>query len=425
MNSTTCSFCGKSIAKKDAFTKREFIIEGAEGNICNKCITTCLSTFEKMKNEVSKEINKQLKENGVTIPNPQIKSEINSNHSASNTLLRFLKPHEIKEALDLHVIGQDEAKKILSVAAYNHYKRITGGNEDPIDKTNVILLGPTGSGKTYIMQKLADILDVPLVIADATSLTEAGYEGGNVEDILSALLKKAGGNVSKAEKGIVYIDEIDKIATRQHSNSKNSRDPAGEGVQQALLKIVEDSNVEIKEVNGMSSTKNTINTKNILFVCGGAFVGIETHKNGDSKNSIKKTIGFNTSRSCNNEPIKKEDKIIVQQDFIDFGLIPEFVGRFPVIAQLNPLTKNDMIEILTKPKNSIINQYTRLLRSDGVILKFEDDAVEYIAEEALEKKIGARGLKGVIEKKMMDIMFDIPQRDDIKEFKITRAILKN
>lgn len=382
--SKKCSFCGKT--EEDGVN----IIEGAEGNICTECIVVCNDTI----------------------------SELEEIRDMSNC--KFLKPHEIKAELDKYVIGQDEAKKILSVAVYNHYKRINIKTKVEIQKTNILLCGPTGSGKSYVMENLARILDVPFVIADATSLTEAGYVGEDVESILERLIKKANNDVAKAEKGIVYIDEIDKLAIKKEDKSK---DPSGEGVQQALLKMIEGSEVFVGVNDGLIKNKKvSINTKNILFVCGGAFVGMEDIIKKRCSSNGEKVIGFGTSPNISSVDTNKNNEII-HQDVVSFGLLPEFVGRLPVIATLTALSKEELTNILIKPKNAIVKQYQALLRADGVNLSFEQDAIDFIVEEASKRNTGARGLKGVIEKRMYDLMFEIPKQNVIKDYKITKEFL--
>lgn len=366
------------------------LIEGAEAKICKTCAETAIDEFSDL-------------------------VELNT-----VTQKTFKKPHEIKEELDKYVIGQEEAKKILSVAVYNHYKRISGSTRVAIQKTNVLMIGPSGSGKTFIIQTLAKMLDVPFVIVDATSITEAGYVGEDVESILEKLLRNAGGDVAKAEKGIVYIDEIDKIATENAENNSRSKDVGGRGVQEALLKIVEDSEVQLEIGNGMAKKKVSINTKDILFVAGGAFVGLDKITDGRQSKRTK-TIGFAPMIEKSVEKIL--DKEITQEDIVKFGIIPELVGRIPMIATLNPLTKEDLSNILTKPKNAILKQYESLFKMDGVKVKFHKDAVQYIADQAIEKKIGARGLRGVIEKKMYQLMFDLPQQENVATFTVTREML--
>ena len=386
--SLICSFCGKG--EEDNIT----IIDGMGAAICNNCSSIC--------NEVFSE---------ATIV-------------SSNPISGIKKPHQIKADLDKYVIGQDDAKKILSVAVYNHYKRIHAKTNVDIQKTNILLIGPTGSGKTYLMQTLANILDVPIVIVDATSLTEAGYVGEDVESILEKLLKKAGGDIQKAQKGIVYIDEIDKLANKVVEGRKNTKDISGEGVQQALLKIIENSDVAITiQNNPYEKVKHMINTKNILFVCGGAFVGIDkiTQKRVSPK-EIKK-VGFCSANNVNKPNPSTFIKEANHDDVIEFGFIPEFIGRIPVIATLNELTKNDLKNILTKPKNAILKQYKALFKIDGISLDFNSEAIDYVVDEAIKKKIGARGLKGVIEKSMYDIMYELPQKENITSFTVTEDIL--
>lgn len=388
--SKQCSFCGTA---EDSNVR---LLEGAEANICQSCAVLSLEEFEEIQEENT------IKENS------------------------FLKPHQIKEELDKFIVGQDEAKKILSVAVYNHYKRINTTSKVDIQKTNIMLLGPTGSGKTYLMQILAKILNVPLVIVDATSMTEAGYIGEDVDSILEKLLQKADGDVKRAEKGIVYIDEIDKIANRSNEGRKNSRDISGQGVQQALLKMVEDSEIHIN-IGGSTTSKRkvAVHTKNILFVCGGAFVGIEDLVKKRIEPKKSSSIGFQPDSDLSGgQPIDVE-RDVTQQDIVDFGFIPEFVGRIPVVAVLQPLSKEDLSNILTKPKNSIIKQYQALFRMDGIKLTFHKNAIEHIVEEASRKNVGARGLKGVIEKRMYDIMFELPQQEDVTSYTITKELLVN
>lgn len=380
-DSKYCSFCGRE------GTSLNPLLEGMEANICGECIETCVEEF------------------------------LSTNYV--NRLNKILKPHEIKAELDKHVVGQEEAKRILSVAVYNHYKRNHVKSKIDIQKSNILMIGPTGSGKTYIIQTLAKILDVPLVIADATSLTQAGYVGDDVESLLEKLVIKARGDIQKAEQGIVYIDEIDKIASYDADSHSRYRDVSGQGVQESLLKIIEDSEVHLHiGSHPIFKQRIIINTKNILFICGGAFVGlgdiVKKRITGKSKQ-----LGFTADHSSD---LTTEEKEITHQDLIDFGFIPEFVGRFPIIATLNPLSKVDMINIL---KSAILKQYQELFRMDGVKLKFHKNAIEYIAEEALRKKVGARGLKGIIERKMYDLMFEIPQHNDINSFVITKEMLMN
>lgn len=388
--SKQCSFCGTT---EDTNVK---LLEGAEANICQSCAVLSLEEFE------------EIQETSITKENT------------------FMKPHQIKEELDKYIVGQDEAKKILAVAVYNHYKRINKTSKVDIQKTNIMLIGPTGSGKTYLMQTLATILNLPIVIVDSTSLTEAGYIGDDVESILEKLLQKAEGDVKKAEKGIVYIDEIDKIANRTSEGRKNTRDISGQGVQQALLKMVEDSEVHINISGSVTSKRKVaIQTKNILFVCGGAFVGIEELVKKRIEPKKTSSIGFQTETEQTDGQLVDMEKDITQQDIVDFGFIPEFVGRIPVVAVLQQLSKEDLSNILTKPKNSIIKQYQALFRMDGIKLTFHKNAIDHIVEEASRKNVGARGLKGVIEKRMYDIMFELPQQEDVTSYTITKELLVN
>ena len=397
-----CSFCGKT---QESVKK---IIAGPGVYICNECIGLC--------NEI-------------------IESEYYVNDEDTYTLAGLDKipsPKEIKEILDQYVIGQDEAKKTLSVAVYNHYKRIANEeemeskheeNEDDVEiqKSNVLLLGPTGCGKTLLASTLAKILNVPFAIADATTLTEAGYVGEDVENILLKLIQAADGDIEKAEKGIIYIDEIDKI-TRKSENPSITRDVSGEGVQQALLKIVEGTIASVPPQGGRKHPQQEllqIDTSNILFICGGAFEGLE--------NIIKDRIGKKTMGFGADIPSKKDiDKYkvfeqILPQDLLKFGIIPEFIGRLPIIATLKELDKEALIQITTEPKNALVKQYKKLLQMDDVELEFEREALESIVDKAIERKTGARGLRSIIEEIMRDIMFDIPSNEKIEKCIITRA----
>ena len=394
-----CSFCGKT---QDSVKK---IVAGPGVYICNECIGLC--------NEI-------------------IESEYYVDEEDTYTLAGLEKipsPKEIKEILDQYVIGQDEAKKTLSVAVYNHYKRIANEeeNEDDVEiqKSNVLLLGPTGCGKTLLASTLSKILNVQFAIADATTLTEAGYVGEDVENILLKLIQAADGDIEKAEKGIIYIDEIDKI-TRKSENPSITRDVSGEGVQQALLKIVEGTIASVPPQGGRKHPQQEllqIDTSNILFICGGAFEGLE--------NIIKDRIGKKTMGFGADIPSKKDiDKYkvfeqILPQDLLKFGMIPEFIGRLPVIATLKELDKEALIKITTEPKNALVKQYKKLLKMDDVELEFEREALEAIVDKAIERKTGARGLRSIIEDIMRDIMFDIPSNEKIETCIITRDTVAN
>lgn len=383
--SLTCEFCGRPESKKLK------IIPGNKINICKDC-------FDKMKD---------ILEDGF--------EELQNVESSED----LLKPHQIKEKLDEYIIGQEKAKKILSVAVYNHYKRISLKSASNVKKTNVMLIGPTGSGKTYLMQTLANILNVPLIIVDATSFTEAGYVGDNVEDILKRLYLKAGKNLKLAEKGIVYIDEVDKLLSKSDDVSK--RDVNGMGVQQALLKILEDCEVtfELKE-SELVKKDIEMKTKNILFVAGGAFIGLDKIVEKRIKNGTASSIGFSTN---NKEKTVNTSKDVQSEDIIKYGMIPEFVGRIPVFVELNKLTDEELEIILTKPKDAITKQYKSLLKIDGVKLTFDKDSLKYIVEEAQKKEIGARGLRGIIDMQMNALMYELPKHEKIKDLKITKELL--
>lgn len=393
-----CSFCGKS---QEAVGR---VIAGPGVYICDECIKVCNNILEE---EIYED------------------AEMTYTTKMENKLP---KPAEIKEVLDSYVIGQDEAKKTLSVAVYNHYKRINHQEENDeveLQKSNVLLLGPTGCGKTLLAQTLAKILQVPFAIADATTLTEAGYVGEDVENILLKLIQAADYDIEKAERGIIYIDEIDKIS-RKSENPSITRDVSGEGVQQALLKIVEGTVASVPPQGGRKHPHQEfipINTSNILFICGGAFEGLEKIV----KDRIgKKSIGFGAQIESNKDINKyKVFEQLLPQDLLKFGLIPEFVGRLPIIATLQELDRNALIDIVTKPKNALVKQYKKLFKLDNVELEFEKEALQLIVDKAIERKTGARGLRSIIEEIMRDVMFEIPSNPKIEKCIITKETVQN
>ncbi|MDX5808852.1 ATP-dependent Clp protease ATP-binding subunit ClpX [Bacillus cereus group sp. BfR-BA-02730] len=390
-----CSFCG--------FEKKDFLPAIHEGvGLCKSCSRIAYEHFHGKIDENNK-ANANKKE-------------------ASLMYSRPLRPHEIKNKLDRDVIGQDDAKKVLTVEIYNHYKRIHSKVKTNIPKNNILLIGESGCGKTHLVETISKIINIPMIIVDATTITETGYSGKDVDSILSSLIQEANGNISSAEKGIVFIDEVDKLAKRTSHTS--TKDPQGEGVQQALLKMIEGTNFTIEQNRqSIKRTTVTINTSNILFIFGGAFDGLQEIVD-KRMNKHKKTIGFTNANTVEISKDDSEMSSIRIEDLIQFGMIPEFIGRIPLMLTLNSLTKENLMDILVKPNGAIIPEYIKLFKEEQKDLRFTDEAIEYIATEALHKGLGARGMKGIVAKKMSDLLYDMLINEDMTEFVATKTFIR-